>query len=822
MREALLDLQRYLSDRVAPLMIVDSIETMLAAPPQVAANTIESWAISQRVGQDSDATISDFLFHALKKIQLMSQLQLIEAERIDRYLQDLGGIVAELCPEEDREQFKSTLQRLGESSVEAMAPLELLHRGAGTGSRWGMQGPGRASPPRQRTAGAASTGESDQVARGLERFTRLMERLERSSKATGGDDALLPHLASAMALGSSSGADLEERMKQLGRLGLEGGTEELFRALGRSLPGWILSTSAETAAPTSHRVEAMRRLIKMAPDAGEGMKRYSEMVRAAIEQFNEGSLVQAGTMLELAEEIAAGKILNPDGIGSVKRNTQDLLSEDRLGQYAKETEKQASLRKVMEFFPKLTATGLLAALEEESGRSQRKQIIGLLEIHGERARAAALERLGSCVSGDVAEGEPFFLRNLVFLLRRVPRQDDASPEVEIALLQVLSRLGNPAVVIKEALGAMGQIRVREAERILMERLSEFEESLLRQKALPDDVEEIWSLLDRVTATLARFSTPNTLRSVANHALRSEPQLGNTAARLEPLGAQDLSSDRGLVEHLVARLRSELPRKMLGFVVNKRNEAVASLIKGLSGTPAPAVRQVLQEIVERFAGQEFASTAAQVLSGLGAGSAGASPKVKAAASQEAKSRTKGLSGDVGLFGLPMLLQTIADNRMTGRLHLSDEHGDGLGILEFEGGGVLECRTGRLTGEMAFYQLFETPVAGTFVFDSSSTPGPEGTGKKDGREVTSMLFEAMRRHDEFQQSRALVPDDLKVGPTGQKPSPPAEEEDQAFLQALWSNVIAGTTPARCETAIDSDSFRIRRALAHWLEEGALQAC
>ena len=121
-------------------------------------------------------------------------------------------------------------------------------------------------------------------------------------------------------------------------------------------------------------------------------------------------------------------------------------------------------------------------------------------------------------------------------------------------------------------------------------------------------------------------------------------------------------------------------------------------------------------------------------------------------------------------------------------------------------------------MAFYQFFETPVAGPFAFDGSS-PSQQGGGTAKSREVAPMLFEAMRRHDEFQQARALLPDDQSVGPTDQKPTPPPEEEDTAFLQALWSNVIAGTTPAQCEAMIDSDSFRIRRALSHWLEEGAI---
>jgi hypothetical protein len=39
-------------------------------------------------------------------------------------------------------------------------------------------------------------------------------------------------------------------------------------------------------------------------------------------------------------------------------------------------------------------------------------------------------------------------------------------------------------------------------------------------------------------------------------------------------------------------------------------------------------------------------------------------------------------------------------------------------------------------------------------------------------------------------------------------------------LWSRVSRGATPLECETEIRCDAYRIRRLLAHWVEQGALQ--
>ncbi len=90
----------------------------------------------------------------------------------------------------------------------------------------------------------------------------------------------------------------------------------------------------------------------------------------------------------------------------------------------------------------------------------------------------------------------------------------------------------------------------------------------------------------------------------------------------------------------------------------------------------------------------------------------------------------------------------------------------------------------------------------------------------REILPLTLEAMRRYDEFQESAVLVPDTVYLEPTGTKPSPHPGEKDGTFLQALWERTSQGGTPLDIEKAVASDSYRIRRVLAHWVEQGALK--
>ena len=85
---------------------------------------------------------------------------------------------------------------------------------------------------------------------------------------------------------------------------------------------------------------------------------------------------------------------------------------------------------------------------------------------------------------------------------------------------------------------------------------------------------------------------------------------------------------------------------------------------------------------------------------------------------------------------------------------------------------------------------------------------------------LTLEAMRRYDELQESTALVPDTVYLEPTATKPSAHPGEKDGTFLQALWERASRGGTPEDIEQAVASDSYRIRRVLAHWVEQGALK--
>jgi len=327
--------------------------------------------------------------------------------------------------------------------------------------------------------------------------------------------------------------------------------------------------------------------------------------------------------------------------------------------------------------------------------------------------------------------------------------------------------------------------------------------------LPHDDDEIRSLLDSVTTMLARSDSRAARRCVVTHGLKKDPQLGDTTVRLAKLSTRDLSDDKPAVDRLVRALRAELPTKVLGLTVvsGKKAKGVERMIKALSGTDSPAVRKVLKEITENFAGQDFADVAARSLSQLGA------------TSHEDESPSAALTGDLELFGLPSLLQNLSDSQLSGTLNVLDSSGQIVATVKLAAGYMVSADVGPLSGESGIYQLLERPVTGRFIFvREESTEHADGS-LPGAKPVAPMLFEGIRRYDEFMRAASLVPDSARFTTTGQKPTNVDDEPNTDLVKDVWQRAVRGETPNSVEAATPVDSYRVRRLFEHWVTEGSL---
>jgi len=803
LREALYELQQYLSDRLAPLMVADSLGMLVAQPPQLVAAEIQAWIAGQYQGTGEQVPISDYLFHVVRKIHVIGDFHLIPDEALHAYVQQLKALVVEMCPEEDRELLRKNLGRLSDGAAGPPPPVEVLHRQPG-----GEAG----APPPLATAKPAGPAVpvSAEIARGMRRFTLLLEQLARTPlAAAGGADArreMLSQAVSAAAGSAKSGQEMDQYLEKLRQTGVVAHTDQLFRALGDSLPGWSVPLPAGGAAAVTGPAEAMYRIVALAPGYEEAARRFRDLVQAAVHQFNEGLLTRAATMFGVAARVVAEKKVGQPVADAVQRSNNEVLSPERLKKFAESPDRHALLLGVMGFYSRLTPQGLLHDLREEERRDRRRLILALLEVHGVGGRAAAMETLETSLSPGAPEADPFFQRNLIYLLRLLPRPADVPLEHEIDVILRAAPPGAAALVVKEALHALSRIHHEKAEAGLLSYLRALEAMAPQPDATPYDATEIWALLDRTCSALIALGTRGAVAAAVEHGLKTQAELGDTRMRLLDLGGHDLSGQPALVARLVAALKAELPKGVMGLVLKKSADALRPLLAAIAGTPSAEVKAVLSDVSTRYPGEAFGQAAAKALAAQRA-AAGTRPAPPAS-----------LSGDLELFGLPNLLQNLSENRASGVLTLFDAGGTVASVLVLEGGKVRSAQTGALRGKEAFYQLCERPFPGTFALASQREGGTEKSSEP-ALDIVHLVLEGLRRHDELRQATALVPDDARLQGTGTVPTPAQDETNEALVESVWTAALAGTPPREIESQVPVDAYRVRRLLGHWVEEGAL---
>lgn len=828
LQDALHVFGEYLSDKVAPLMALDALSLLMQLPPMFAAREIVTWCVRQVEVQGGALALGELLFHSARKIHMMGDFELVAAAELDSYLRALGPLLLEACPPEGRETLALGLSRLDESRQALASKVEIVHRQSGAPEPVAKT----VAASAQQAAEAAPQVLSAIVA-GLGRLPLLLQRLEQVAASPGAaadkapaaattkaETAPAPEAAAPLAAGrtllvadalleaslqAKSGAELEQYLDRIRRLGIVGGTEEMFRALGRSVSGWTLPAVPDVPAlPEGGQVSAMRRMIALVDEPAEAGRRFREMVHAAVEQFNEGSYGRSLKMFELAHQMVAEGQVKAAFVEPMAVSGHEYLAEERIRKLAERPEGHFFLRPVLSFFRAFAPERLLDELQSELRRDRRRQILNLLEAHGAPARALAWEKLQADRDGRVAG--LYFVRNLLHLLRAIPRSADTPwpVEQEIDAIAPFVEPGQPLFVVKEGLQYLVASRHPRAEKHLVAQFQALEQALVEGAVAAEERSQLLVQLDRTAAALARFGTPRAWDALVEHALERQPATGDSLARLAELAGQDLSGAPEIVAQLVEAVEESLPHGVLGRLVSGREAVLSRLVGALAATRAPEVRELLEHIASRFPAQAFGREAQSALA------AGERPS-------EAPSAPS-FSGDLGLFGLPNLLQNLSELRKTGSLNLLDEKGRPVASLKLEDGAIRAAQCGARQGREALFQLIERPFPATFAFVRGRRQ--EQPGQAEPLPVMQLLVEGVRRHGELQRALALVPDDAPLEATGKSPTSVPNESDYDLLLGMWKRVVDGATPREVEATLSVDSYRLFNCLTHWVEEGALR--
>jgi hypothetical protein len=787
---ALSAFHRYLQEEIPAQASADPLATLMAQPPDVLMQQVATWTAEQ--SQARSIAPSELLLNALTKIYVVGELHLLDREAVANYLDRVTGVALRLCPDGDRDQLRSDLSTMRMSRATSASLQQPV-----------------VAPARMPTFSGAVSSISGE-AQAAKQYSLIFDRLTKEKEAAGAkgleaDPQAIAQLLAMAATRSQTAEQLNQYLDQLKPLA-GSGDKNVFVILGGAMPSWDIANLAPGTAKPPSQVGAMEKIIDLADSPEIAMRRFRELVTASVEKFNQGALGAALWMLDVAEDSIPEKKLDLAAVDQIRSEAVEMISAVQLRKYAENKSKHAAVKIVLEFFPTLHLEVLFRNLRVEGSADRRRSLLGFIEAYGLVGRDAALDELERELQR--SDLITYFLRNLIYLLHRIPRESPETIEREFDALTKASAPGNIIYVIKEAATALGFIKTDASVKVLTTRLAEFEAALLRNDTSNYPTGEMQKLLDRIISALARIGTSPALLTIARHGMKANPLLGDTRARLAALAQHDLSFDEGTVAVLLKSLREEVPGKLLGRLLPKKQESTVRLIESLSGTPSEETEAMFRDIAHRFPDHDVGRAAAQVLAKW-------SPAQTAARSDAAAT----LTGELEFFGLPSVIQSLGEMRATGMLTLTSKQKQAVAKLVFVDGKFLNAQMGQIRGAEALYQALERPVAGTFSF----VPYPLEKMGSDivPREIVGLLLEGMRRNDELQRLVALVPDDITLTKTIFKPTPHDEENDPTMAREVWIRASSGSSIAECERQLATDSFRVRRLVAHWLEEGALVA-
>jgi hypothetical protein len=825
LREEVRELVGYLSDSYPPAMVAPAVEHLLERSPELACEAVVNWANGQLHASGHMVPVSDFLYHSLKKIDLLEQLGLTEGRDHSVEFAHLTSLVRQFVPAEELEGFDQSLSVLRETLESThIGGVEVLHRpragrpgggggGGGDGSGAGEPAAGGAEARAYREADVDRLKQLAEArrqkmaqkrgpqARERSRFARVLSRFRGGGAAS--PAALRSEVLSAAAHGAQSVEDLRGRLDELRDAGF--GTVEtpqVLRALTEQVPDLHVAprAGAEMKSPT---LEAVERVVHMSRDHSEEERNIGEVVRTAVEHFNNRGLGRAMTILHLSVRLLKRSQLSEAAKKAICAQAGQHIDVQVLHDIAKKGHYADHLRTFLGFFPQFELAELYERLVKEPDRRRRHELLSLIRLYGESAYKMMSSLLVN-TSGRTEQEFPWYVRrNVLYLMRQTLPEHHVVHDLEYEAIRRHTDLAEPYQVIREALTLMGRLDAREADRDLGGCLIEQLRAGL-DKGLSDEARDDLAKLQILTLEqLLERGTPAAREIALDHILKDTQWQDAYDRLLQAQSSFDFRYDPAALERLLGAVRERLPRFKL--MKPRLADSVPSLLVALSGTPSAEVLAVLDEVAARHPSTEVKETARRVRRQL-----------ETTSLESVGRKDPQLQGDLEAFGLPALLQSLEAGEQTGTLELRALRSTA--VISIWHGKFVDARNDKLIGLPALYSLFQRPFASTFAF---VTGNPELAPSKNPHDLTAVMLEAARRADEYQRQRAELPDGARLAIVpGVQPTPPEGEDDGEMIRAVWLALKREASPLGCEQQVEREPYRLRSLLVHWLDLGAVE--
>src|SRR5258708_26956367 len=105
--------QRYLDEEIPPSAASYALATLMAQPPDVLMQQVATWTAVQN--RTRSIAVCDLLLHALKKIYITGELQLLDRVAVANYLDRVTAVALRLCPQAEVDALRTDITLMRQS-----------------------------------------------------------------------------------------------------------------------------------------------------------------------------------------------------------------------------------------------------------------------------------------------------------------------------------------------------------------------------------------------------------------------------------------------------------------------------------------------------------------------------------------------------------------------------------------------------------------------------------------------------------------------------------------------------------------------------------
>jgi CRP-like cAMP-binding protein len=192
-------------------------------------------------------------------------------------------------------------------------------------------------------------------------------------------------------------------------------------------------------------------------------------------------------------------------------------------------------------------------------------------------------------------------------------------------------------------------------------------------------------------------------------------------------------------------------------------------------------------------------------------------------QQQTTGTPGLQGNLALFDLPTVIQTIVGPRQVGTLSLRSRVGRLTARISVRNGKIMQCTFAHLSGEHALYELLSHNVPMDFVFEQLPEDAVLAMDKSmASKEPYHLLIEAARRADELPKMMMNLswPAAIYKQAVAQPEWSTLSEENQIIGRKIWFMLEVGVTVQQLTEKLPFDRYAVLSCIAEMLSKGYIR--